>query len=48
MDEARAMAGDCLRCYWRGSRAGDELPLPEGEAPREAVREGITVDLGAA
>ena len=47
MDEARAMAGDCLRCYLEGL-AADGLPLPEGEAPREADREGITVDLGAA
>jgi predicted RNase H-like HicB family nuclease len=46
LDEARAMAGDCLRCYLEGL-AADGRPLPEGEAPREAVREAITVDLEA-
>jgi antitoxin HicB len=47
LDEARAMAQDCLRCYLGGLSA-DGLPLPDGEAPREAVREAITVDLEAA
>jgi antitoxin HicB len=47
LDEARAMAEDCLRCYLEGL-SSDGRPLPDGEAPREAVREAITVDLEAA
>lgn len=47
LDEARFMAEDCLRCYLEGLSA-DGQPLPEGEAPREAAREAITVDLEAA
>ena len=47
LDEARAMAEDCLRCYL-GGLAADGRPLPDGEAPRDAVREAITVDLKAA
>ena len=47
LDEARAMAEDCLRCYLEGL-SSDGRPLPDGEAPREAVREAITVDLETA
>jgi predicted RNase H-like HicB family nuclease len=47
LDEARTMAAGCLRCYL-GGLAADGRPLPEGEAPREAVREAITIDLEAA
>ena len=47
LDEARAMAEDCLRCYL-GALSADGTPLPEGEAARDAVREAITVDLEAA
>lgn len=47
VDEARAMAEDCLRCYLEGL-ALDGRPLPESEAAREAVREAITVDLDPA
>ncbi len=46
LEEARIMAEDCLRCYLEAV-AADGRPLPEGEAPREAVREAITVDLEA-
>ena len=30
LDEARAMAADCLRCYLEG-RSKDGLPLPQSE-----------------
>ena len=47
LDEARAMAEDCLRCYLEGLSA-DGRPLPQGEPRRDAVREAITVNLEAA
>jgi antitoxin HicB len=47
LDEARATAADCLRCHLEGLSA-DGGPLPEGEAPRDAVREAIAIDLEAA
>ena len=40
LDEARAMAVDCLRCYLEG-RVKDGLPLPESERKRTTcVRTG--------
>ena len=47
LDEARAMAEDCLRCYLE-ALAAHGRPLPEGEAACEAFREAITVGLEAA
>lgn len=47
LDEARAMAEDCLRGYLE-ALAADGRPLPEGEPAREAMREAITVDLATA
>lgn len=47
LDEARAMAEDCLRCYLEGL-SNDGRPLPESEPPRDAVREAISVDFDAA
>jgi predicted RNase H-like HicB family nuclease len=47
LNEARAMAEDCLRGYLEVLSA-DGQSLPEGEPPCEAAREAITVDLEAA
>ena len=47
LDEARATAEDCLRCYLE-RLAADGRPLPDGEPAPDAVREAITVDRATA
>jgi predicted RNase H-like HicB family nuclease len=47
LEEARAMAEDCLRCYLEGLQK-DGLPLPESEEYQaEPIRSGVTVKLQA-
>ena len=46
MDEARAMAADCLRAYLESLRKDGE-PLPH-EAPEGPITERLTVELASA
>ena len=46
MDEARAMAADCLRAYLESLRKDGE-PLPY-EAPEGPITERLTVELASA
>ena len=46
MDEARAMAADCLRAYLESLRK-DGKPLPY-EAPEGPITERLTVELASA
>jgi predicted RNase H-like HicB family nuclease len=46
MDEARAMAADCLRAYLESLRKDGE-PLPY-EAPEGPITERLTVELAGA
>ena len=46
MDEARAMAADCLRAYLESLRKDGE-PLPD-EAPEGPITERLTVELASA
>ena len=48
LEEARAMAVDCLRCFIEGHQK-DSLPIPTEAADSiEPIREKVTVKLSAA